>query len=271
MKGQSVKKLSRGQSTEEYNPRDYWTRVARQIKQRSNDNIRPFDDSPFNRYKRDIFLIKFLDQLPVQGKAVLEVGCGSGANLTRIAKAQPRKLVGCDVSEEMIELAQKNIRALEEVDIILTDGISLPFPDRSFDLTFTSTVLQHNHDTMLAKLLPEICRVTADELYLIEDTGQFKLERFSSFIFRPVGEYAKLCASEGFDLIAADPIELSISSGLHYALHAAFRLLNHQEGAPIPKAYDLLERVGLSITKPLDNVIKQRWGLTRMTFRRRKL
>jgi SAM-dependent methyltransferase len=179
--------------------------------------------------------------------------------------------VGCDVSEEMIELAQKSTRGLKGVDTVLTNGTSLPFPDRSFDMTFTSTVLQHNHDAMLAKLLPEICRVTADQLYLFEDTGRFKLEGFSSFILRPVNEYATLCASEGFDLIATDPIGLSISNGLHYALHAAFRLLNHQEAASIPKAYNLLERIGLPITKPLDNIVMQHWGLTRMMFQRRKL
>lgn len=270
MKVESVKKLSRGQPTEEYNPRDYWTRVARGIKQRSKDGILASDDSPFLRYKRDMFLLKFLDQIPVQGKAVLEVGCGPGGNLARIAKAQPSKLVGCDVSEEMIELAQKSTRGLEGVDTVLTNGTSLPFADRSFDVTFTSTVLQHNPDAMLTKLLPEICRVTADQLYLFEDTGQFKLECFSSFILRSVNEYAALCASEGFDLIATDPIGLNISNGLHYALHAAFRLLNHQEGVTIPKTFDLLERVGLFITKPLDKVVVQRWGLTRMVFRRRK-
>ena len=264
----SVKKLKRGQSAEEYSPRDYWTKIAREIKQRSNDSVLASDDSPYLRYKRDMFLMKFLDQMPVQGKAVLEVGCGPGGNLPRIAKAQPRKLVGCDVSEGMIELAQKNTRGLEGVDIVQTDGTSLPFPDRSFDVTFTVTVLQHNHDAMLAKLLPEICRVTSDRLYLFEDTARSKQEWFS-FILRPVNEYAILCASEGFELIATDPIRLYVSNGLHYALRAAFSLLNHQEGTPITKTYAFIERVGLSISKPLDNVVVQRCGLTRMMFRRK--
>jgi ubiquinone/menaquinone biosynthesis C-methylase UbiE len=262
-----VKKSDSVQSTEGYHPRDYWTKVAREIEQRSSGNALAGDDTPFHRYKRAIFLMKFLDRVPIQGKTVLEVGCGPGDNLVRIAKRQPKKLVGCDISEGMVELARKNARDLEEVDIVSVDGTTLPFHDRSFDVTFTVTVLQHNHDAMLTKLLSEICRVTSDRLYLFEDTARTKQERFSC-VLRPVSEYKGLCAAYGFELLETEPINLYVSYAASRVLRATFSR-NRKEGEPMTKTHTLLESAVLPITKTFDKLVIQPRGLTKLVFERK--
>jgi ubiquinone/menaquinone biosynthesis C-methylase UbiE len=53
------------------------------------------------------------------------------------------------------------------------DGTHLPFEDRSIDLSFTVTVLQHVTDAaMLEALVKDICRVTRDTVVIMEDIGQ---------------------------------------------------------------------------------------------------
>jgi ubiquinone/menaquinone biosynthesis C-methylase UbiE len=269
-----VKQRGNPRSTEEYNPHDYWTRVAQEIETRSTDTVLAGDATPLDRYTRAMFLMKFLDRISIKGRTVLEVGCGPGGNLVRLAKAQPKKLVGSDISEVMIELARKNTCDLEGVDLVHIDGIHLPFNDRSFDVTFTVTVLIHNHDSMLTKLLPEICRVTDDRLYLFESTSKVKREWFS-YVSRPVSEYAALCATYGFELLETEILRVFVSYTAVTFLNRAFKLLNRifgrnrKEGEPITKLHTLLIEAVLIITKPFDNKLIPREGLTKMVFQRK--
>src|SRR4029077_14510704 len=169
----------------EYRPREFWSDVAQEIKQRPNGSEVAGDDTPFYRYKRARFLAEFLDSMPVHAQRVLEVGCGPGGNLRRIAQAQPRKVAGCDVAPAMVDLARRAMRDLPEVEVVEVNGRTLPFVDRIFDFVFTVTVLQHNSDSMLAEVRQEICGVAATRVYLFEDTGARKQAGYSFFL-RPV-------------------------------------------------------------------------------------
>lgn len=255
------------QHDEEYQPNKYWNAVAQRMKQRMQANMLTGDDSPFLHLKRAVFLKKFLTQIQMKGKTVLEVGCGQGGNLVEIEKVQPVEIVGCDISEAMIEIARHNTRSFENVDIVQIDGTTLPFQDRSFDITFTSTVLQHNLDSTITKLLPEICRITDDRLYLFEDTGRSKRESFS-FVLRSISEYKELCASEGFELIETEPLGLYVSEFTYRIMRIIFRR-NRKEGIPISKMHSFFERATLTITSVFDKRVKQRRGLTKMVFKRK--
>ena len=46
----------------------------------------------------------------VEGKALLDVGCGFGRYLEMFSGDNPSKLVGCDLSDHQIELCRKNIK-----------------------------------------------------------------------------------------------------------------------------------------------------------------
>ena len=49
---------------------------------------------------------------PASGESVLEIGCGTGRNLVKAARAYPRaKFFGIDVSREMLDTAAASIRA----------------------------------------------------------------------------------------------------------------------------------------------------------------
>ncbi len=65
---------------------------------------------------------------------VLGIGTGTGFALKVIADEAPQrhlKLVGCDISQEMLAIAKSKITF---ADFELFDGINLPFPDRYFNL-----------------------------------------------------------------------------------------------------------------------------------------
>ena len=138
----------------DYHPEPYWSEVAKRIKSRKGENIIAGDDEPFYRYKRKKFL-KMLNSIDFNGKSVLEIGCGPGGNLQVVWKESPLRLVGADISTEMIELSREKLP--QEIELIKIDGTSLPFQDKEFDFVFTATVLQHNTDEqMLKKIMAEV-------------------------------------------------------------------------------------------------------------------
>jgi ubiquinone/menaquinone biosynthesis C-methylase UbiE len=83
------------------------------------------------------------------GKAVLEVGCGTGLILERVAKFA-RRAEGVDVSPGMVEHARR--RAL---DVRVADATSLPYADAKFDVAFSFKVLAHvsKFDEALGEML----------------------------------------------------------------------------------------------------------------------
>ncbi|HZV43771.1 MAG TPA: methyltransferase domain-containing protein, partial [Saprospiraceae bacterium] len=149
-----------------YHPEPYWSDVAKRIKSRSGKNVIAGDDEPYYRYKRKQFLA-LLKEVDFKGKNVLEIGSGPGGNLKELLSLSPAKLTGADISNDMIELAKSNLP--ESVSLVKTNGTTLPFADRSFDYVFTATVLQHNTDEqMLEQLINEICRVSAEQVFIFE-------------------------------------------------------------------------------------------------------
>ncbi len=89
----------------DYNPEIYWSEVATRIKSREGKNVIAGDDEPFYRYKRKKFL-KMLNSVDFQNKTVLELGCGPGGNLQEVWRKSPKRLVGTDISDAMINLSK---------------------------------------------------------------------------------------------------------------------------------------------------------------------
>jgi len=74
----------------------------------------------------------------LQGKDLLELGSGTGDQL-RVLTNLCRSAVGLDVAESgYLGVMSGNIR--------IYDGRNMPFPDRSFDVIFSSHVLEHLRD-----------------------------------------------------------------------------------------------------------------------------
>jgi SAM-dependent methyltransferase len=81
-----------------------------------------------------------------RGRRVLEVGCGAGTDLVRFAR-NGAMASGVDLAPSSIALAKQNV-ALEGVraNLLVADGETLPFADRSFDLVYAHGVVQYTTD-----------------------------------------------------------------------------------------------------------------------------
>jgi SAM-dependent methyltransferase len=94
------------------------------------------------------------------GEAVLEVGCGHGRTLARIARGSCGFLAGIDASEVMVRLARRRLRRLDETgraEVSLGASSALPYPDARFDAVLAVHVLYFWKDALAD--LREIHRV----------------------------------------------------------------------------------------------------------------
>lgn len=80
-------------------------------------------------------IVAWMRQAGVLGadRDMLDVGCGIG-RLELALHAEARRIVGIDVSAQMVAIASRRCAMLANVDIRLTSGLDLSgLPDRSFD------------------------------------------------------------------------------------------------------------------------------------------
>jgi len=99
---------------------------------------------------------KVLGVVP-QDARILEVGCNVGNQLLLLQGMGYKNLSGIEIQSYAVPLAQKRVPG---ASIIQGSALEIPFPDRSFDLVFTSGLLIHIAPTDLPKVLSEIHRVT---------------------------------------------------------------------------------------------------------------
>jgi len=96
------------------------------------------------------------------GEHVLDVGCGSGAVTREIAKRvrSPGLAIGLDQSPELLLIARELAQEAglgDRVEFREGDVLGLPFPDSSFDVVLSVTVLSHVPRGEAA--IPELVRV----------------------------------------------------------------------------------------------------------------
>jgi ubiquinone/menaquinone biosynthesis C-methylase UbiE len=91
---------------------------------------------------------------------VLDVGCGSGwACRLMAAKASAGKVVGIDISDEMVRLAADSSTTFANVEFQVASAEKLPFADGEFSDAFSMESLYYYADILTA--LKEIRRVVA--------------------------------------------------------------------------------------------------------------
>jgi SAM-dependent methyltransferase len=88
------------------------------------------------------------------GAAVLDVGCGAGVAVARLADYHGLQVTGLDASREGIEQAAE---ARPDLDFVAGRAEALPFPDASFDAVLCECVLSTLDDP--GRALAEMARV----------------------------------------------------------------------------------------------------------------
>lgn len=114
---------------------------------------------PFGRGASDC-LIAALDVGP--GERVLEIGCGTGWTLLRLALSADVCVDGADLLAPMVETARRR-RALagaaSRVGLLRADGCALPFRDGSYHRVYTESVLGFQDEAHARGMLAEVYRV----------------------------------------------------------------------------------------------------------------
>lgn len=146
-------------------------------------------------------------------KAVLDVGCGTGQLMRRMAKTFPgAQILGVDASRGMVDRARNVIQQGVTGRVDLAAAEALPFPDSSFDLVVSTVSFHHWHDQRRG--LTEIRRVLHDGgVFVLADIlASSRLRRTVGFIgggrFNTPDQLDDLLAGAGLDLLVRKRVPL---------------------------------------------------------------
>jgi len=106
---------------------------------------------------------------PLEGRSVVDIGCGDGFSTFRFwDEAHPARLAGVDPAENAIKVANSK-RGERPIEFRVLDGHRVPYDDASFDVAVIQGVLHHADDPQAT--IREGLRV-ARELVVLEPDRQ---------------------------------------------------------------------------------------------------
>lgn len=127
----------------------------------------------------------------VEGRSILEVGCGRGATLLELAR-QGANVVGLDYSEEALAVCRRSDvydRFSWRASFVNADARKLPFSDESFDFVFSVGLIEHFQDPI--ELLLEQQRVLRVGGYLLVQVPQkYSLYTATKKVAMALGKWA---------------------------------------------------------------------------------
>lgn len=131
---------------------------------------------------------------------VLDLGCGIG-RLTVSLSERAKRVVGIDISEQMLGRARAQTSARASVALIQASAGFLPFRDALFDVIIASYVLQHIlDDALFGYAIEEIARVLRPGglAVLVDALGDLRIRPANSIVtvIRTWSQYASLMEPE---------------------------------------------------------------------------
>lgn len=126
-------------------------RSASEAERRETENLR-LSDKTLERYLNPEastpYALEFAYHLlgDVSGKIVLDYGCGAGENSVLVASHGAEKVIGVDISPELIELGEKRLALhgfAENAEFRVGSAHELPLEDESVDVVFGMAILHH--------------------------------------------------------------------------------------------------------------------------------
>ncbi|MFA4955864.1 MAG: methyltransferase domain-containing protein [Candidatus Methanoperedens sp.] len=122
-------------------------------------------------------LSKIVERSGVKKKhRILDIATGSGFLALEFAK-KGNFVVGCDITREMLLKAREKQKSsrLENLDLLLSDVESLPFPDQAFDIV--SCRFAFHHFPNPEKALKEMRRVCRESIVLVDGVSSQDYEK----------------------------------------------------------------------------------------------
>jgi SAM-dependent methyltransferase len=121
------------------------------------------------RYAREAHILRCLDQVAFDGRKVLEIGLGLGADAEQIIRRGGR-WTGIDLTAESVDRVRTRmeLRNLPYDEIRQGSVLELPFADNSFDVVFSHGVLHHVPDIRRAQTeLARVLRANSEAVVML--------------------------------------------------------------------------------------------------------
>jgi demethylmenaquinone methyltransferase/2-methoxy-6-polyprenyl-1,4-benzoquinol methylase len=104
---------------------------------------------------------------------LLEIAIGTAENSILLAKQKSNiKIIGIDLSKEMLEIAQNKIKneKIENIELIKMDAMNMAFDKETFDFIIISLLLHEIPENIANKILNECIKILKldGKLYIIE-------------------------------------------------------------------------------------------------------
>jgi len=129
---------------------------------------------------------------PKSGMKVLDIGCGTGAQLLHY-KRTSCQVFGVDTSPSMLQ--QARLKLGERAELYQVSGSSLPFPDQHFDIVLLTTVLHEMTQKAQKDVLHEAHRAVKESgRILIIDFHPGPLKPIKGWIYRMIITIAEFLA-----------------------------------------------------------------------------
>jgi ubiquinone/menaquinone biosynthesis C-methylase UbiE len=116
---------------------------------------------PFNTIVRQIGLSMYP---PQEGMRVLDVGCGTGTNLSLYHPAGC-EVFGIDLSPAMVEMARQKLG--DRAEIHLGNASQMPYEDNLYDLVTTMMTLHEMSDQIRFTVMSEMVRVVKSNGHIL--------------------------------------------------------------------------------------------------------
>ncbi|MBM3846740.1 MAG: class I SAM-dependent methyltransferase [Verrucomicrobia bacterium] len=164
----------------------------------------------------------FVPKILVEGKSVLNVGCGYGWFELWATRSGVARMAAIDVTESDLETARRHVQD-PRVEFKTGSAIEIPYPDRSFDTVVSWEVIEHIPRNTEPKMFAEVARV-------LKPGGRFLLStpnrHWLSILLDPT-------------VLMIDHRHYSIGFLQQIAVEQGFRLDQHVVKCGLPEALDM--------------------------------
>lgn len=132
-----------------------------------------FDRYDRYRYGKEPHILENLGKIDFDGKSVLEIGLGQGADGERIIRLGG-VYSGADLTEESVKRVQTRfeLKDLQYEEVRRASALELPFEDNSFDIVFSHGVLHH---------IPEIDRAQKEIARVLRPAGKLIVMLYAKY------------------------------------------------------------------------------------------